>query len=87
MTRRLPKAPADERKTGVRSGVITMLVAAGVITAGVAGLHMAPGVTAAVELKILGIALAVGLDVLALSIAIGVNERVAAEVVHFSFER
>src|SRR5271166_6465819 len=48
--------------------------AAVAVIGGVLLLHALPGVTQAVELKVLGIAFAVGLDVLALSIAIGITQ-------------
>jgi putative Mn2+ efflux pump MntP len=68
--RRIARTP----KGSLRTLVITTFAVAFVVAGGTFALHVAPGITTAAELKILGIALAVGLDVLALSIAIGIMQ-------------
>jgi len=72
-----PKSIPERKPTprSSRSSLLAVLtVAAIVVVAGTMVLRAAPGMTASIELKILGIALAVGLDVLALSIAIGITQ-------------
>jgi manganese efflux pump family protein len=57
-----------------RYGSPVIAAAALIALVGICALRLAPGVSAAIELKILAIAFAVGLDVFALSIAIGIMQ-------------
>ena len=58
----------------VRPALLATLAAVAIIAIGIVILHATPGVTTALEFKILSIAFAVGLDVLALSIAVGIMQ-------------